>query len=296
MKTREKTNKQKMCAFISQHGDKCSESTYAGYEFCRSHLRQITESNISIVSFRIVSEQLGVSLSEVQYDSNIDDDLGADSLDGVELVMAFEEMFDTEIPDEEAKDISSVSDIIEIATRKVLDEKEEFILKPEIDFVVLNKKIRKQASNIERQINTIVHSTLFGDYATKFRISQEALFKTFLEIMHTHWIDHVTTIPVTDDSGDINGAYIIFLTSRYVYYFYLGNRIIQAERAHLRDLVLNEEFVLDETGNIESIIVSWSLKYPTQQKKNRFSFESEQGIYAVREFMKKYWEHMEGLQ
>jgi acyl carrier protein len=57
---------------------------------------------------KIVAEQLGVDLEEVKEEASFVDDLGADSLDTVELVMALEEEFETEIPDEEAEKITSV--------------------------------------------------------------------------------------------------------------------------------------------------------------------------------------------
>ena len=57
---------------------------------------------------KIVSDQLGTSLDEIQSDSSFVDDLGADSLDTVELVMALEEEFDLEIADEDAEKISTV--------------------------------------------------------------------------------------------------------------------------------------------------------------------------------------------
>jgi acyl carrier protein len=57
---------------------------------------------------KITIEQLGVSEAEVKIDSSFVDDLGADSLDTVELVMALEEEFDTEIPDEDAEKITTV--------------------------------------------------------------------------------------------------------------------------------------------------------------------------------------------
>ena len=57
---------------------------------------------------KIVAEQLGVKEDEVNNASSFVDDLGADSLDTVELVMALEEEFDTEIPDEEAEQITTV--------------------------------------------------------------------------------------------------------------------------------------------------------------------------------------------
>ena len=56
----------------------------------------------------IVAEQLSVDAGEVKPESNFQNDLGADSLDTVELVMALEEEFETEIPDEEAEKITTV--------------------------------------------------------------------------------------------------------------------------------------------------------------------------------------------
>jgi len=57
---------------------------------------------------KIVCEQLGVSPEEAKLEASFIDDLGADSLDTVELVMAFEEEFEIEIPDEEAEGIATV--------------------------------------------------------------------------------------------------------------------------------------------------------------------------------------------
>lgn len=60
----------------------------------------------------IIVEQLGVDADEVTLDATFTDDLGADSLDIVELVMAFEEEFGIEIPDEDAEKISRVKDAV----------------------------------------------------------------------------------------------------------------------------------------------------------------------------------------
>jgi acyl carrier protein len=65
---------------------------------------------------KIVAEQLGVNESEIKNESSFVDDLGADSLDTVELVMALEEEFECEIPDEEAEKITSVQQAIDYVT------------------------------------------------------------------------------------------------------------------------------------------------------------------------------------
>lgn len=62
---------------------------------------------------KIVVDQLGVDEEQVTLDASFVDDLGADSLDTVELIMAFEEEFDIEIPDEEAQKIKTVQDVID---------------------------------------------------------------------------------------------------------------------------------------------------------------------------------------
>ena len=61
---------------------------------------------------KIVAEHLGVEETKVTENANFIDDLGADSLDTVELVMAFEEEFGCEIPDEEAEKIQTVQDAV----------------------------------------------------------------------------------------------------------------------------------------------------------------------------------------
>ncbi len=61
---------------------------------------------------KIIVEQLGVDADEVTAEASFVDDLGADSLDTVELVMAFEEEFDLEIPDEDAEKIAKVLDAV----------------------------------------------------------------------------------------------------------------------------------------------------------------------------------------
>lgn len=66
----------------------------------------------------IIAKQLGVNSSDITPESSFVEDLGADSLDTVELVMAFEEAFNIEIPDEDAEKIVKVKDAIEYIKKK----------------------------------------------------------------------------------------------------------------------------------------------------------------------------------
>jgi acyl carrier protein len=67
----------------------------------------------------IVAEQLGVDLAEVTPDARILDDLGADSLDVVEMVMSIEEAFDIEVPDQDVEELRTVADVERYVTRAV---------------------------------------------------------------------------------------------------------------------------------------------------------------------------------
>ena len=76
-------------------------------------------SNIDERVKSVVVKQLGVKEEDVKNESKFIDDLGADSLDTVELVMGLEEEFDTEIPDEEAEKITTVQQAIEYVNKNL---------------------------------------------------------------------------------------------------------------------------------------------------------------------------------
>ena len=78
-----------------------------------NHLLKAKMSSVEERVKKIVCEQLGVKDTEVQNTSSFVEDLGADSLDTVELVMALEEEFETEIPDEDAEKLSTVQEAID---------------------------------------------------------------------------------------------------------------------------------------------------------------------------------------
>lgn len=73
----------------------------------------------------IIVEQIGVNPDQVTPEAKFVEDLGADSLDVVELVMAFEDAFGTDIPDEDAEKLATVGDVIKYIEKKDLKPKDE---------------------------------------------------------------------------------------------------------------------------------------------------------------------------
>jgi len=67
----------------------------------------------------VVSEQLGIKTEEIKEESSFKNDLGADSLDLVELVMTLEEKFSIEIPDEDAEKLQKISDVVKYIEKKL---------------------------------------------------------------------------------------------------------------------------------------------------------------------------------
>ena len=81
---------------------------------------KLIDSDLAVRIRALVAEQLGVDPSELSPDANILEDLGADSLDVVEMVMAIEETFDIEIPDEDAEAIRTVGDVESYVSKRVV--------------------------------------------------------------------------------------------------------------------------------------------------------------------------------
>lgn len=75
--------------------------------------KEMSKEQIAETVIAIIEERLGVSASDITLEKNIINDLGADSLDSVELIMSIEQKFDISIPEEAAENIKTVGDIVE---------------------------------------------------------------------------------------------------------------------------------------------------------------------------------------
>ena len=87
-------------------------------EFHNFKIIAMSDKSIEEKVREIICEQLGVTPEQVTLEAKFIEDLGADSLDTVELVMAFEEEFSVEVPDEEAEKLQSVGDVVHYIEEK----------------------------------------------------------------------------------------------------------------------------------------------------------------------------------
>jgi acyl carrier protein len=97
---------------VAKSGRQPLSSTNANHQ----PLQLMSDKSIEARVKDIIVDQLGVNADQVTPEAKFVEDLGADSLDTVELVMAFEEEFDIEVPDEEAEKLQSVADVIKYIT------------------------------------------------------------------------------------------------------------------------------------------------------------------------------------
>ena len=116
---------------------------------------------------KIVVEQLGVKEEEISPESSFVDDLGADSLDTVELVMALEEEFETEIPDEDAEKIITIKDAVKYVTDRMEKEtkairitKDEWIIKIFGNKITSDKNFERYDKNITELATDIAFEIL----------------------------------------------------------------------------------------------------------------------------------------
>src|ERR1041384_1986732 len=117
---------------------------------------------------QIISEQLGVDEGEVTPSASFVDDLGADSLDTVELVMALEEAFDVEIPDEDAEKIRTVQDAIDYIDKRAKVAKESSVpTNPKEKGRILSKaghrRLRRTMAAVDEKVKQIIVEQLGVD-------------------------------------------------------------------------------------------------------------------------------------
>src|SRR5262245_36538578 len=117
------------CIYRDANGVVCNQPPLEDQAYCELHLKHLTTTHVQGALLTIISTQLCIEPRDIAPNANLFDDLGADSLNLVELAMECEEAFEIEIPDEAVNTIQTLNDALTYITN-TLFEKEAFITAP----------------------------------------------------------------------------------------------------------------------------------------------------------------------
>jgi acyl carrier protein len=264
----------------------CQSFTLEGHDFCSEHLIVMTESNVMPAVKQIISEHLGVPYADIQPTSRIMANLGADSMDTIELVMAFEELLGEEISDQDAEKIITVNDLCNLVVERLVASG-SYAINP----IDPNRAHVALTSNVLKQIDTILGSAFFQNYLHHFKLVKESVIKLWREQIGVRWIEHVTTVPDYDDGGALVAAHVVVLTKTHLFYFKLQNLVIFTLSESLENMIISLSYEYDTEGQLISISTfarSTHYKEGDMVGPLRFSFSQGRGIQGATEFFAKY--------
>lgn len=286
----------KGCTFLLSKEQICLHPTHERYEYCLEHLKYLTKFNVEFVIFEVLLQELGVDVNEVKRDALIVDDLGADSLDTVEIVMTLEEAFSLEFPDEDVEAIQRVSDAVAYVTGKLFAEPEaRFIIRPNFNFAAIRQRVESNPRNITRMMKWIVQSSLFQNYIPRLNLKTTNVEQVLRRVLRNNWIDHVTTVPDFDDNK-FSGAHILILSRTVLYHFYLQLQFISFTSFPLSELKLSYQIHYSENNEISEIVVSGGSRSARSSDDASFTFSSKEGIEGALNFLGKCLPNMESAK
>lgn len=276
------------CVFAFE-GTKCQAVAEKGQSYCKDHLIALTEHFIREAVFDAIVEHIGTERSQITLNSYFFDELGADSLDVVELVMCFEELFGFEMNGEMAERILSVSDAVEVIRDHLLSADAYLVSMPDVSRAIQAIKSKADASN--RQIAKIVDSPFFRDIFGGFGLDGHVMARIFRGHLGGAWIEHVTTVPEFQDNMP-SVAHIFFLTKRRLFYYRLRRSSVTSLTAPLGTTQLVATYATNEHGAIKSIRTSVTAEGYDPARFDgtnlEFSFNEEHGVEEAMKFIDKY--------
>lgn len=285
------------CRYLDASGTTCSEPVTAGQLYCAQHLGLLIRLNARELLIDVVVEVLGVSPDTVTDSAHFLEDLGADSLEFVALVVAVEEIFGLDIPDEKAQEMGTFGDACRFVFGRLL-ETGKLVLHAHrtVSKDIEHAKTKKSAP--EKQIEAIVTSQLFLDYQTRLEVPAVQMRHILAETLRCGWIEHVTTVPTLHADGLLDSVSVLLLTKTDILYLMLRKRGIFAQRVLLGDVFLQPHFSFHPDGRIHTVEV-FALLPPGKRIGDsdnfRFSFKEKRGIAGALMFLQKYYQYSKGV-
>lgn len=289
------TNKSNPTCIFDLQGNRCLNPKHDGYDYCLVHLEYLTKINVKIIAVNIIVKELGVDSPEVPENARFIDDLGADSLDIVALIMALEEAFGLKINNEDAEKLQSVRDAVGYLTSEML-RGERYVIHPTVDFPVIHRSIESKPENVHRILKQIIEGELFQDYFRKLQLESQKVERIFQLVIRNNWIDHFTTVPRFDENRSLYLAHIFFLCRVAIYHFTLQPKEIYFQSYALDELKLSYQIQYADGGDISSIKVSRSTQDAENNEddqKTTFTFRTQEGIEEALTFLNKFLSNVE---
>lgn len=271
----------------------CPNPKYAGYDYCLEHVEYVTRINVKIITCELIIDELGVDPTEVHENARFIDDLGADSIDILQLILLFQEAFKLEISDQDAQGIQSVRDAVRYLTNASLSVK-SYLIHPTLDFPVIRRRIEGNLENVHRVLKKMIEGELFQDYLLHFQLNTQKVEEFLKRVIRNDWIDHITTIPRSGETGSVCKAHIFFLCRTAIYQFTLQPKEIYFQSYALDELKLAYQVKYADEGDISYIKVSRrNENVENDENAKGFTFRTQEGIDEALKFLERFLSNVE---
>lgn len=268
---------QQQCAFIGADGKPCEDTVLRKDKFCIKHLEALTRDNVKNKIIDIVCQELGTDRTEVSVQSKFVEDLGADSLDKITLVVRMEEEFPLIIPDERADEMFTVGDLTQYVIDVLLAVR-TFMPEPDIVTATITTNMARKAQHTERILNQILKSDLFQKYYEMLNLEPDKLGRIIHQVVRDDRIYNVTSIP-EPPTERADCVHVLLLGKAKIYYFKLQQGFMRFEWAALNDLRLTYEMFLNENTDVSKIIVKSSSRDMSGSKR-KIARSSQKGTHG----------------
>lgn len=257
------------------------------HKYCQEHLTVVAEEFTRGQITTILSEHLGVDRSRIQRTSEIIEDLDADSLDTVELVMALEEAFGCEISDDVAQKIISVED----AVRAVMAQADF----TKVNYETGGRRYRDELYATTRQLEIIVNSNWFLTFLQAFSIPASQFKELLIGHIYDKKVEYVTTVPESDSTDTLVKAHVIFLTKTTLYYYLLQRDRIVFSSEKLSRINITTQLNYHKDALVEIHVSGRSVYREDDDLRFRFSFGEPYGMKRAQTFLNKFTKFREQL-
>ena len=273
------------CCYINANKRRCRKRVHEQH-YCSEHLQLLTKLHVTQGVNDIVCEQMGAVMSEITPETTFVDDLNADSLDIVELVMEMEDEFDLSVPDEDIETISTIRDACDYIIDLLLTDG-KYIINPTRPARSVAEAIRQDKTKCRRRLMKILENELFQDYVNQLSLSQKSTSEWITKLLRDRWVEHVTTIPVLNREKQMTAVHLMFLFKNAMDHIILYRKKMFFREVHLRDLDVEPEYIFDSEGKVREIVVNVRVYQQGDLDTPRFVFKGDL-VEATQDFIEKY--------